>query len=110
MIKKYKITYTTEGPEAYPKTGHIDSFFLRSRIIHLAHTVFVGWAVEELSDISDNVTEKSYFPPGDGEAVIIDAKWGLNKRRYATAGCEYSYANYGNTHGTNSSYSNGKAE
>jgi len=110
MVKKYKITYTTEGSEASPKTGHIDSFFLQFRIKYLADTVFVGWAVEELSDITDNVTEKSYFPPGDGEALEIDAKWGLNKRRHATAGCEYCYAKYYNTQGTNNSYSDGKAK
>ncbi|KAI4929236.1 uncharacterized protein J4E92_004899 [Alternaria infectoria] len=87
MVKKYKITYTTGEAKASPKIGHMDSSHIQSRIIHLADTVFVGWAVEVLGDITDNVTEKSYFPPGDGEAVEIDAKWGLNKRRHATAGC-----------------------
>ncbi|KAI4936604.1 hypothetical protein J4E85_001937 [Alternaria conjuncta] len=73
MVKKYKITYTTEGSEASPKTGHIDSFFLQFRIKDLADTVFVGWAVEVLGDIGDNVTKESYFPQDDGEAVEIDA-------------------------------------
>ncbi|KAI4670568.1 uncharacterized protein J4E79_000853 [Alternaria viburni] len=87
MVKKYRITYTTEASGGPPKTGHMDSSHLQCCIIHLADTVFIGWTVEVLSDITDNVTEKSYFPPGDGEAVEIDAKWELNKRRHATAGC-----------------------